>query len=158
MGEELRTHLGRYHRTVKYASCSAWGLLYRVLEENGLPVGTVVFSETGKPAFADSELCFSISHTKGLCAVAVSDRPVGVDIELIRSDYSPRLVEKSLTQREKENFDGDFTLLWCRKEATAKRTGSGITGYPNNIETAGLRFTEQKIEEEGRQYWLVSAT
>ena len=157
LGEELAAHLEAYRGEVRHASCSAWGLLYRVLRENGLPMGDVSFTEKGKPYFRDSGVYFSLSHSKALCAVAVSDRPVGVDAEICKPCYHPHLVERSLTELEKACFDGDFTRLWCRKEAIAKLTGEGITGYPNSIETTAYRFCERKISCGDREYWLAAA-
>lgn len=155
-GDGLRAHLEGRKGAARRASCSAWQLLYEVLQKHGLPIAEVTFTESGKPGFADPGLMFSISHSGGLCAVAVADRPVGVDVELCRERYHPRLIERSLTASEREVFDGDFTRLWCRKEAAAKMTGEGITGYPGNIETSGYVYSEELIENEGRKYWLAA--
>ena len=160
LGDALIAHIGQYNNpTVKQTSCSAWGLLYRLIKENGLECGTVVFEENGKPRFAGDRLFFSISHSKDVCAAAIADVPVGVDVEVCRSNYNARMVERSLTEAEKAAFDGDFTRLWCRKEAVAKMTGKGITGYPSYIDTAdgSICFEEKKIEYQGASYWLVSA-
>ena len=119
------------------ASSSAWNLLHKTMAENGLEIGRVAFGEGGKPYFADSPIRFSISHAKALCAVAIADRPIGVDIEQKREYFSPRLIERSLCRAEKLVFDGDFTRFWCRKESVAKLTGKGITGYPRGIDTLG---------------------
>lgn len=156
LGFELENHLSRLNDTVKYASCSAWNLLFQTLSENGLPISTVAFTDTGKPYFDDSDIHFSLSHSKGICAVAISDRPVGVDVEVIKYSYNPRLIERSLTEQEKDVFDSDFTRIWCRKEAVAKMTGEGITGYPNDIDTTRYEFIERQIEYDGMKYWLVA--
>ena len=111
LGDALRLHLKTYHGAVRHASCSAWGLLYRLLEENEIPFGTVVFDKNGKPRFSDIPLYFSLSHSKGVCAAAVCSRAIGVDIEQCKSDYRPQLVERSFTEKERTSFDGDFTRL-----------------------------------------------
>ena len=41
----------------------------------------IVFSELGKPSFAEGNIKVSLSHTDGFCAVAFSEKEVGVDIE-----------------------------------------------------------------------------
>lgn len=158
LGFELENHLSRLNDTVKYASCSAWNLFYRSLLENNLPISIVSFTDTGKPYFIDSDIHFSLSHSKGVCAVAVSDQPVGVDVEVIKDSYNPHLIERSLTEQEKDVFDGDFTRIWCRKEAVAKMTGEGITGYPDNIDTTTYTFHEQQIKWNGKKYWLAATT
>lgn len=156
MGDELADHLASYNGTVKHTSCSAWGLLYKTLQINNLPTGTVYFNDTGKPCFKDCPIFFSLSHTKGLCAVAVGDRPVGVDIECCRTNYNPHMVDRSLCTAEKRIYDGDFTRIWCRKEALAKMTGEGIMGYPDGIDTTKFQFDETLIEYCGQKYWLVA--
>ena len=156
LGDELISHLEQYHGAVKFDSCSAWSLLYKALRKNNLTISTVAFTENGKPCFTDPSLHFSISHSHGLCAVAVADRPVGVDIEICKKSYKPNLIERSLCDAEKQVFDGDFTRIWCRKEAMAKMTGEGITGYPFDIDTTKYEFQEKLINYDGKNYWLVA--
>lgn len=157
MGEELRGHLLHYKGSRMSASCSVWMLLYHLLLENKYPVGTVAFTGGGKPYFADVPVYFSLSHSKDLCAAAISNRPVGVDIEYCRTSYKPHMIERSLTEAEKEAFDGDFTRIWCRKEAVAKMTGKGITGFPTDIDTTKYIFEEQLTTYLEDKYWLVAA-
>lgn len=160
LGEELQKHLNGYRNLeVRHASSSAWGLLYDVLKENGLETGCVSFEKKGKPYFRQGGVFFSLSHSRGVCAAAVSDRPVGVDVEMLRESFRAGLVAKTLNEDEKNAFDGDFTRIWCRKESVAKLTGEGIVGYPREIDTlsASWLFTEEKLEYRGNAYWLVAA-
>ena len=154
-GEELERHLESRRGAVKYASCSVWNLLYQILLDNRLPVSTVSFADIGKPYLLDSSIHFSLSHSHGICTVAIADHPVGVDVEIIKSSYPPHLIERSLSIDEQDSFDGDFTRIWCRKEAVTKMTGEGITGYPRNIDTTTYTFHEQQIEWNEQKYWLV---
>ena len=78
MGDELRNHLRNRKGQVKYASCSAWNLLHQTMLSNGLPVSTISITDAGKPYLLDSSIHISLSHSHGVCAVAVADRPVGV--------------------------------------------------------------------------------
>ena len=158
LGDELEKHLEIQKGHVKHSSCSAWNLLYRTLIDNVLPTGSVAFTATGKPYFLNSSIHFSISHSHGVCAVAVADMPVGVDVEQIRAIYPQHLIERSLNENEKAVYDGDFTHIWCRKEAVAKMTGEGIAGYPQNIDTTTYVFNEKQVEWIGQKYWLVSTT
>ena len=158
MGDELRYHLGNRNGPVKHASCSAWILLHQTLLANGLPVGNVAFTANGKPYFSESHIFFSISHSHGVCAVAIADHPVGVDVERIRTNYPPNMIERSLTDTERAIYDGGFTCLWSRKEAVAKMTGEGIIGYPRNIDTTTYTFDEKQIEWNGHKYWLIAVS
>lgn len=155
-GVELERHIESRKGAVKHATCSAWNLLHQILLANGLPIGDVAFTVTGKPFIPDSDFHFSLSHSHGICAVAISDHPVGVDVEQIGTIYPPNMIKRSLTDAEKAVFNGDFTRLWCRKEAVAKMTGDGITGYPQNIDTTTFTFHEQQVEWNEQKYWLVA--
>ena len=158
LGEELEKHIQEYKGQVRFASCSAWGLLYRLMEQHDAGDRTVVFEEGGKPVFLEQGLYFSISHSRNICAAALSDQPIGIDVELCRDKYRDGLLERTLSEAEMEIFDGDFTRIWCRKEAAAKMTGEGIWGYPKKINTLdkNLSFQEEMIPYAGQAYWLVS--
>ena len=81
-------------------------------------------SPRGKPLFAgDAGRWFSLSHSEGLALCALSDAPVGVDVEVVRP-RRPGLPAYVLSEVEREEFDGsweDFYRLWTRKESWCKR-------------------------------------
>lgn len=76
----------------------------------------------------------NISHSGGLVALALSDVPVGVDVERKRS-VKQKVSEKAFTERERQYLEkkGDDTMsflqLWTLKESYGKAGGVGI-GYP----------------------------
>lgn len=83
------------------------------------------YNEHGKPSLKNRpDIHFSISHTKNAILVAISDKPIGVDVEQRRTP-SAALVERVMAPEERE---GDFTMLWVQKEAVLKLRGTGITG------------------------------
>ncbi len=158
LGAALEAHLAGRKGRARLASCSAWALLRQTLLENDLPISEVAFTDRGKPYFLSGGLCFSLSHSHSLCAVAVSDDPVGVDVERCREFTREHMIERSLHPSERGSFDGDFTRLWCRKEAAAKLTGEGIVGFPNGIDTTQYSYAEQQIPYDGETYWLTATT
>ena len=100
-------------------SLYAWALLGLALGGKDLPA--VAREPSGKPYFPDApELCFSLSHTQGAVLLALSDRPVGADVELVRP-APPRLSRRFGLEGEA------FFRSWVRREARGKRTGEGIT-------------------------------
>lgn len=114
--------------------CPTQDFLARVLEiEYGIsPLPTLARTELGKPYFpALPQIQFSISHSKSLILCALSERPVGVDIEDIRPRRDP-LPRYALTKEEFSRYQamgGDwpaFYALWTRKEAWCKYTGQGL--------------------------------
>lgn len=74
---------------------------------------------------------FSISHSKQGIAVAISESPIGIDIEHIRAAKSD-LIARTMNEKEQEMIwsapspDIAFTQLWTQKEAVLKMRGTGI--------------------------------
>ncbi|MFD6966938.1 4'-phosphopantetheinyl transferase superfamily protein [Streptomyces sp. NPDC059979] len=96
-------------------------------------------TDHGPPALVHpgTPLWISVSHTVGRGALALSDRPVGVDVEQRRPVELPQLARTVLSTAERQWLDrlpddrarllGFFTC-WTRKEAVLKAIGVGITG------------------------------
>ncbi len=90
------------------------------------------YGEHGKPFLsAHPDIHFNISHCRHAVACALSNQPIGIDIESIRSakqsviDYAMN-EQESLLIRESDDPDRAFTRLWTQKEALLKYTGQGI--------------------------------
>ena len=89
-----------------------------------------LYNEHGAPRLEHGP-CFSISHCKHGIAVAVSEKPIGIDIEHIRTT-KPELVERTMNEQEQNEIwaaaspDVAFTRLWTQKEAVLKMQGTGI--------------------------------
>lgn len=93
------------------------------------------YSPRGKPLFAgDSDRWFSLSHSGGIALCALSDQPVGVDVELVRP-RRPGLPKYVLSPDELAGFDGsweDFYRLWTLKESWCKREDTPLFP-PRNV-------------------------
>lgn len=92
----------------------------------------------GKPYFPLlPQVHFNLSHSGTLALCAISDEPVGVDIEEVRPRRSslPRYVFCDREYRWYLEQGGDwraFWTLWTRKESWVKRTG-GSVAHPRGI-------------------------
>lgn len=107
-------HLARTALAEKSGKASRDILICR--EENGKPVGGEGF--------------FSISHSGEHVVCAVSDRPVGVDVEKIRASR-PKVAQKYFTGEEQRGLtedDARFWHIWTGKEALCKLSGEGLAG------------------------------
>ena len=116
-------------------------LLKAMYEETyGSPMPPVLTTDRGKPFFENSPIHFSITHTKKHAFCVLSEREVGIDAEETDRNISLKLADKILSPTEKERFDAaadkrDALLrFWVLKEAAAKCTGEGLTGYPNHTD------------------------
>ena len=99
-----------------------------------IPAARLKISETenGKPYLEDfPDVFFNISHCEGYVACAVSDCPVGIDIQNI-TRFNSSVAKKICTKEELDKInkstdkDSAFTKLWTKKEAALKMKGTGI--------------------------------
>ncbi len=107
-------------------------------------------SRTGKPFLACYPYCeFNISHTRNAVAAALSEKPVGVDIEKVR-DIDIRIADKIFSDGElawlynsAEDQNLRFFEIWTKKEALVKYYGTGLS---NNLKA--LDVTANTNQEE----------
>lgn len=113
----------------------AYRLLERaVLETWGLsPLPELTREKDGKPFFADRPDChFNLSHSQPYALCALGDRPVGVDIQIIKENWREGLPWRVCSRHELDWLDGQsdrwgaFAQLWSLKEARVKYTGTGL--------------------------------
>lgn len=111
----------------------------------------------GQPLFRDlPDVHISLAHATGGVFAAVSNSPVGVDLE---RDTAATLgvISSVLTSDEARYLAGapavESVRIWCRKEAAVKALGEGIeslgavsTVGRNGLRVSwkGLRWTEQR--------------
>ena len=90
-----------------------------------------LYNEYGKP-YIEGGPYFSISHCKEGIAVAIDDKPIGIDIEGIRhadEELIARTMNEGERLRIKELGIREFTRLWTQKEAIVKAEGVGIQSF-----------------------------
>ena len=107
----------------------AWKLLEFAIESLGINFRKLDFVKHDNGKWTCEKVCFSLSHTDGAVAVAVSKMNVGVDIEKV-SDRAMRVAKKVFSQSELDACDGDeilyTTKLWTQKEAIFKTLDEGV--------------------------------
>ncbi len=109
-----------------------------VSEYCGAPPGEIVFgrSQNGKPFVEGADFHINYSHSGSFAAAAVSEYPVGIDIET-RGRTDLRSTRKFATENELA-YIGDsplnFLKIWTLKEAHFKCTGEGLAGNLGSVE------------------------
>ena len=97
--------------------------------------------EWGKPWFSSRpDLHFNLSHSGFFAVCALSDAPVGVDMEQVRP-VREALVERVCTPREAALLPREaalrrdqFCRLWTLKESVMKYFGAGLSLSPRSLE------------------------
>ncbi|MBQ3182715.1 MAG: lecithin retinol acyltransferase family protein [Clostridia bacterium] len=151
---------------VKREKYYVWKLLeYGLMRSFGIKAEELEFEKDKGGRYMTEGVEFSLSHSKGALAVAVSRAPVGIDIEdmgaLCRESMPKRIMTDreyerylSLTDEEKQKF---FVNTWTAKEALFKASHSRRF-IPRDADTAdgGYRSYEKNIG--GKLYSLSVAT
>ena len=83
----------------------------------------LAFGAYGKPALANEEIEFSLSHSGNHVLLGLSDAPIGVDMEPKRRRVIEALRERICLPQEKEL---DLLTVFTRKECAMKLTGLGF--------------------------------
>lgn len=106
---------------------------------------------------------FSISHCRHAIATAISEYPVGIDIESVRT-YTPALVCKTMNTEEQALItsssapDVAFIRQWTRKEALLKLQGTGIDHDLRDVLTHCDDIQFYSTENTKKKYVLTIAT
>ncbi|MCR5014213.1 MAG: 4'-phosphopantetheinyl transferase superfamily protein [Bacteroidales bacterium] len=139
------------HLFGQFACLKSYVMLRELLEKRGLRHPFLFQkNEHGKPSLVGHpEIHFNISHCKAGIAVAVSDAPVGIDIESYREAHES-LVRYTMNEEEQSVIEASddpirtFTEYWTRKEAVFKLRGTGIM----TVEIKDLLQGDEVIETQ----------
>lgn len=137
-------------RIFEYPETNQKGHLTKACEElEGLGAKNISYLKNGKPVAEN--LFVSISHSNGRCAVCVSEREVGIDIEKISDRDFEKIVRRFFGEKEKEYYFKNktpqiFYEIWTRKEAYSKISGDGIRDIMKATDTFSLDGYEFKTQ------------
>ena len=134
---ELLAEWGRTHSTPYTLHSTLYTLHSTPYTQH--PTPTFLYNDYGAP-YIEGGPYFSISHCKTAIAVAVSENPIGIDIEAIRT-FKPELMRKTMSPAEQQRItssatpDQEFIRLWTQKEALLKLQGPGIISDLHHVLT-----------------------
>ena len=121
-------------------SLGVWRLMERMLAAHGFRTCDVAVDAQGKPYC--NGIFFSLSHAGSLALCAISDAPVGCDIEQIKDapfEVVPRVFtagERAYLRAAESEIEAlrRFFPLWTLKESYMKMTGEGLSLAPERLE------------------------
>lgn len=136
-----REYILKYMRACdRKLSLGAWRLMEDALKRHGISVDNITIGANGKPECEG--VYFNVSHSSDMVLCAVSDRPVGCDIERV-TDAPLEILERCFTENERRYITGThnaaetnrrFFRLWTMKESYVKMTGEGMSLSPERVE------------------------
>ena len=142
VSEQRRELAMRFLReSSRQQSLAAYLLLKKGLRmEYGIQENPILaFTADGKPFIENRpDIHFNLSHSKTVALCAISEQPVGADVEVLRP-VSAQLIDYTMNEEERawiqnsRNPDEAFMTLWTRKEAVLKLTGEGIRKDLKNV-------------------------
>ena len=145
---------------------SVWLLLrYALSDALSINIRDLDIGRTDSGKWIAEGVYFSLSHTSELVAVAVSDSPVGVDIEAVRATLSGRCAERILTEHEISEYNSlpedkreEYIISkWSGKEALFKK--EELSAFiPHDYQPTEENTHSYRIEENGKAYILTVAT
>ena len=152
-----RAHIDRMKKKDdRKRSLMATFLLNKLLLQAGKAQAAIETHENGKPFVTEPDLHISISHSDQAVVCALSESPVGIDIEKIKP-VSKKLVEYVCTQSEREYILSGkdavddqaakrFFEVWTAKEAFFKKSDGRIKSI-RSIDTLSLKKQVFEIDD-----------
>ena len=121
------------HEGLRRQRYFVWKLLeYGLHRSLGLKMEKLHFSRTEQGKWSCQECYFSLSHSEDAVAVAVSKKPVGVDIEWLERQISLKIGDRVFTDAERkqaenaENITQFILTKWAAKESLFKASDETI--------------------------------
>lgn len=102
--------------------------------------------EKGKPLSDD--ICFNVSHCKGLVAIAMNEEPIGIDIEQIRNVEDN--LKRYISSDEEYQYikdDKSFFEIWTSKESLGKCIGDGLNNKIKEIPALPLKGQKKYLKK-----------
>ena len=103
-----------------------------------IPNPAICKSIHGKPYLQKGKICFNLTHSKGLTALAVGKHEVGFDCESLSGKPRPAVLGK-FAEREKGEISSvqDFYRHWTARESYVKYLGEQLAALWRKVEFFG---------------------
>lgn len=122
----------------------------------------LTISSHGKPELTNHNKHFSVSHSGECVVLAISDSPIGVDIEKPRK-YNSKVANRIFTKAQLDTLNNPsisveeqeylFCKYWTRYEAIVKKLGGGIQ---ENLSQDEYKIYESKVLSYDFDQYIIS--
>lgn len=104
--------------------------------------------QNGKPYLVNFAHKISLSHSFDYAAVMISDREVGIDMELVKPKII-RIEKKFMKDAELDHLDEPYKVeklyaCWCAKEALYKLQGDKGVSFKDHITIEPFEYNQKK--------------
>ena len=137
--------------SAKHASLFAWITLSKYID-----LSKVKFSKNGKPYLEGNKKYFSLSHTHQMVAIAINNKPVGIDIEyILPNNICSMLAFKLLNKKQLHSYFQSkdraiwFTKYWTQHEAYLKLTENTFN-FKNLKTTIKAKCKTKQVKYQNR--------
>lgn len=139
-----------------------WHLLERaLLESRGIRINDVEFKKDQNGRWTAKGFDFSLSHSKGVAAVVISDTSCGIDIERVCAPKSESFSKRILADFEyaefsslaKESREEYLIKKWTQKEALFKARNLAAFIPAETVARSGEFVKTEKLIINGKQYF-----
>lgn len=110
----------------------------------------ILKTANGKPYIEGTPLHFSLSHSGERGIIALSDKPIGVDLEIFKYKLRKSVIKRFSAREQTEIADErDFLRHWTVREAYVKLHGLTLAETWKHIE-----FFGGKLYFDGQLQWV----
>lgn len=110
---------------------------------------TLCTSINGKPYIPGRAIHFNLSHSKGLTALAVSKKRVGLDCERLDGKARPAVLQKFTARERGEIYTtADFYVHWTARESYIKYYGETLAALWRKVEFYGGRIYRSGVLQD----------
>lgn len=167
LSDERRRQALRFRHELGRKTCAAAYLLLRegLAKEYGITEKPCFdFGPHGKPVLRNHpDIHFNLSHCREAVVCALSDVPVGVDVEVV-THYKESVARYTMNEQElsailsADRPEVMFTRLWTQKEAVLKLSGEGLRDNLKSVldDISGLNISTIVSSDQRYCYSVVS--
>lgn len=166
LSKEQLNYISNKPSAKRRQSLTARVLLYKLIQEYypDIDLSNLTFNERGKPSIVDNDnLYLSITHSNDMVGCAISEKPIGIDVEKKR-DVSFKTIRRVCTAWEQKYLEKqpmDFFKFWTAKEALYKAVNDSFSNVIKHSFSDGENFIYDKSyinlysDENSEYFWTV---